>query len=114
MEDNGIYEGLFVLDGDLSEAALTSVQQQISEQITKLGGTIERQESWGKRRLAYRVRKHRDGCYWLVVCRLPAAAVAPFETWCALQEPLLRRLIVRLPKEALQPVGATTDHGQSQ
>ena len=108
------YEGVFVLDGELSEDALTKAQQQISEQITKLGGTVERQEAWGKRRLAYRVRKRRDGYYWLLVCRLPAAAVAPFESWCALQESLLRRLVVKLPKAALQPMGATTSHGQSQ
>lgn len=114
METHDVYEGLFVLDGDLSEDALTKVQQQIGEQLTKLGGTIERREPWGKRRLAYRVRKRRDGYYWLLVCRLPAAAVGPFESWCALQESLLRRLIVRMPKTGLQPVEATTSHGQSQ
>ena len=114
METHDVYEGLFVLDGELSDDALTKTQQQISEQITKLDGTVERQEAWGKRRLAYRVRKRRDGYYWLLVCRLPAAAVAPFESWCALQESVLRRLVVRLPRAGLQPVGAATSHGQSQ
>jgi len=114
MESHDAYEGLFVLDGELSDDALTKAQQQIGEQVTKLGGTVERQEAWGKRRLAYRVRKRRDGHYWLLVFRAPAAAVAPFESWCALQESLLRRLVVKLPKGKPQPVEATISHGQSQ
>lgn len=114
MEDNGLYEAVFVLDGELSEDAANKAQAQIAEEITKLGGTIERQELWGKRRLAYRLRKRRDGFYLLVVCRLPAAAVGSLESWCALQETILRRLVVKAAPVELQPAGAVTSHGQSQ
>ncbi|MBI4227792.1 MAG: 30S ribosomal protein S6 [Candidatus Omnitrophica bacterium] len=114
METNDVYEGLFVLDGELSEEALAKTQRQITEQIVTLGGAVERQEPWGKRRLAYRVRKRRDGFYWLVVCRLPAAAVGALVSWCAMQESILRRLLVRAPAVDPQPVGATTTNGQSQ
>jgi len=108
------YEGLFVLDPDLSEEALGKFQTQIAEQITKLGGVIERQQPWGKRRLAYRVRKHRDGAYFLVVCQLATSAVGPLDQWCALQGPILRRLIIRAAEEGLQPVEAATGHGNVQ
>lgn len=116
MNAQDLYEGIFVLDGELPEDAVTKTQTQIAEQITKLGGTIERQEPWGKRRLAYRLRKRRDGFYLLIVCRLPASAVGTLDAWCALQETILRRLVVKAlpPAEAVQPAGVSTSHGQPQ
>ena len=116
MSAQDLYEAVFVLDGELSEDALTKAQTQITEQIAKVGGTIERQEPWGKRRLAYRLRKRRDGFYLLVVCRLPAPAVGTLEAWCALQDTILRRLVVKaqVVVAEVQPAGATTSHGQSQ
>ena len=108
------YEGLFVLDGELSDDAMAKAQQQLIEQITKLGGAVDRQQPWGKRRLAYRVRKRRDGFYVLLVFTLAPSAVGPLEQWCALNEGILRRLILRATAASLQPAEAATTHGQSQ
>lgn len=106
------YEGLFVLDADLSDDALTKFQTQITGQITKLGGVVERSQAWGKRRLAYRIRRKRDGFYLLLLIRLAPSAVAPLEQWARLQETILRQLVVRSMGEVLQPVEAS--HGQSE
>ena len=111
MEQHEQYEGLFVLDGEQSDEALTKAQQQIVEQIARLGGTVERRDPWGKRRLAYRVRRRRDGFYLLVVFRIPSAAVAPLDQWCALNELILRRLILRGASENAQPMEAMASHG---
>ena len=114
MEQREQYEGLLVLDPDLSEEALSKVQAQIAEQIVKLGGTVERHQSWGKRRLAYRVRKRRDGFYLLVGFTIAPAAITPLNQWCALHKSVLRQLIVRAVSSPSQPVEAMTSHGESE
>ncbi|MBI4314249.1 MAG: 30S ribosomal protein S6 [Candidatus Omnitrophica bacterium] len=109
------YEGLFVLDPNLSEQELAKIQGQIAEQITKLGGTIERQQSWGKRRLAYRVKHRRDGYYQFMLFQIKTAAISPLEVWCSLNDQILRRLVVRSTgaPAPVQLVEASA-HGESQ
>lgn len=108
------YEGFFILDPDLSEEAVSKVQAQVADQIVKLGGTVERQQPWGKRRLAYRVRRRRDGFYVLILFAAGPAAIAALDQWCALHESILRRLIVRAISSPPQPVEAATSHGEPQ
>lgn len=108
------YEGLFVLDPELPEEVLVKLQGALAEQITKAGGGVERQQSWGKRRLAYRVRRRRDGVYLCVVFRLPAPAFRTVDQWCALQDGILRRLILRAAETSPQLVEATTGHGDAE
>ena len=115
MERQEQYEGLFVLDPNLSEAELTKLQAQIAEQVTKWGGTIDRQQPWGKRRLAYRVKHRRDGHYLFMLFQIKTAAISPLELWCSLNDQILRRLVVRSTgaPAPLQMVEASTD-GESQ
>lgn len=116
MERREQYEGLFVLNPDLSEQELSKVQTQIADQIVKLGGTVERQQAWGKRRLAYRIKRHRDGHYHFMLFQIKTAAVAPLELWCSLNEQILRRLVCRYIETAptLQMAEASTPDGESQ
>ncbi len=114
MDTHDAYEGLFLFDPELSEEGWTKAQAQPVAQIGKLHGTVERQQPWGKRRLAYRVRKRRDGYYVLVHFTMPPASVGPLEQWCALNETMLRRLIVKASEDEAQPVEATTSHGHAQ
>lgn len=97
------YEGLFVLDPELPESALIALQQSLAEQITKAGGAVDRQQVWGRRRLAYRLGKRRDGVYVLLMFQAPPSAIAPLEGWCAVNESVLRRLIVKAPAPAAAP-----------
>ena len=106
MERRESYEGLFILDAELPEDQLTKAQAQIAEQVVKLGGTVERQQPWGRRRLAYRLGKRRDGYYLLVYFTLAASAVKPLEQWCALNESILRRLVVIAAPPPVETVSA--------
>ena len=112
MEQRERYEGLLVLDPDLSEEALSRVQAQLAEQVVKLGGTVDRHQSWGKRRLAYRVRKRQDGFYLLVGFTIAPAAITPLNQWCAVHQSILRQLIVLAMSSPSQPVEVTTSRGE--
>jgi small subunit ribosomal protein S6 len=57
-----IYEELFIIKPDATEEEIDQVTEQMQGVITTAGGTIDKVDKWGKRRLAYRVEKHREGC----------------------------------------------------
>jgi small subunit ribosomal protein S6 len=61
-----VYEVIFILKPDLAEEEGEAVIQQIQNVITDAGETIDKVDKWGKRRLAYRVRRYLDGYYVLI------------------------------------------------
>lgn len=86
----GTYEIVAVLRPDFDEEALGSALTRISQRVTEHGGTVTSLERWGKRRLAYPVKKHRDGYYALFVFTLEATRIAPLRQVLGLNEELLR------------------------
>jgi small subunit ribosomal protein S6 len=62
-----LYEILFIGDPTLGEPEMEALVEQVQGYIEKEGGRIERVEKWGKKRLAYVVKKHREGYYVLCV-----------------------------------------------
>ncbi len=62
-----LYEILFIADPTLGEPEFEALVELVQGYIEKEGGRIERVEKWGKKRLAYLVKKHREGYYVLFV-----------------------------------------------
>jgi len=92
----GLYEGLFIVQPDLGQEAQKSVFAQIEEPITKQGGTIETAQEWGRRTLAYPIRKKKEGVYYLVRFHLEPKAMSPLRKGYSLNEAILGSLITRL------------------
>ncbi len=61
-----IYENLFIVKPDATEEEIDHLIEQMSKNITATGGTVDKVDKWGKRRLAYRVEKQREGYYVLL------------------------------------------------
>ena len=61
-----IYEELFIIKPDATEEEIDQVIEQLTGVITSAGGAVDKVEKWGKRRLAYRVEKQREGYYVLI------------------------------------------------
>ena len=55
------YEGVFIIDPDISADASKGVVSQLQEMVTKNGGRIDGLQEWGKKRLAYMIKKRREG-----------------------------------------------------
>lgn len=60
------YETIFVSPADLSSDEMDSVIEKYKKIIDDLDGKIVKVENWGKRRLAYQIRKRREGVYILI------------------------------------------------
>jgi small subunit ribosomal protein S6 len=86
----GAYEIVAVLRPDLDEEGLVAALERISQRIKEHGGTGTTVERWGKRKLAYPIKKHRDGYYALFVFTLPPDRIGPLRQTLGLHEDLLR------------------------
>ena len=55
------YEGMFIMVPTLNEEGFEKTVKAITDAIKKPGGEVEESQKWGKRRLAFRIRKQQDG-----------------------------------------------------
>jgi small subunit ribosomal protein S6 len=60
------YETIFILDPDLEEEQAQSAIEKVKGIITQTNGEIQKVEDWGKRKLAYEVKKKSKGHYILI------------------------------------------------
>lgn len=89
------YEIVFIVHPDLDENALNETVERVKGWITTQGGEVSKVDLWGKRQLAYPIRKRREGYYVLLETQMPGSAVAEVERNLRIHEPILRYLIVR-------------------
>lgn len=90
------YELIFIVHPDLNEEALEEVCARVKNWISELGGTITKEHNWGSRRLAYPIRKTREGQYKLYEMEFDPSKIAELERDLVIVEPILRFLTVRL------------------
>lgn len=88
------YELMFIVHPDLDEIAFNETVNRVSGWITDSGGEVMKTEILGKRRLAYAIRKQREGQYVLFNVKMARAAVAELERNLRFLEPVLRFLLV--------------------
>jgi len=89
------YEALFIIKPDIKEEDLKNVSKAISDAVVKHSGTINKEESWGKKQLAYPIEKIRDGYYYKLEFTAPAEAIAKLEAGYKLNAEILRMMITR-------------------
>ena len=88
------YEGVFILDPDLSSDASKAAVTQIQELVTKNGGRIDGLQEWGKKRLAYKINKKQDGVYVILNFQLESLSTKKLDQLLRLNDNILRFLLV--------------------
>ena len=89
------YELMVVLDPNLDEAAIEALNARIQALVTQRGGVVDHVDSWGRKRLAYPIKRFRDGVYILSRLQLQPTAAAEIERALKLNESVIRHLLVR-------------------
>jgi small subunit ribosomal protein S6 len=90
------YELIFIVHPDLEESAYQEVCDRVKKWIGDLGGTITKENNWGTRRLAYSIRKQREGQYMLFDMQFDPAKIAELERNLQIVEPIMRYMTVKL------------------
>lgn len=88
------YDVVFIVNPDLEEAAFNEVIERVQGWITNAGGTIEKVDLWGKRKLAYAIRKQTEGQYVLLKTQMEPAFCAELERNLRFLEPVMRFLLI--------------------
>jgi small subunit ribosomal protein S6 len=86
---------MYVLTGDLDEAALEVATGRVATTITSRGGEITGTDPWGRRRLAYPIQHHLDGYYSVLRLKLKPESIVPIERDLRLNESVVRHLLIR-------------------
>jgi small subunit ribosomal protein S6 len=91
-----LYESVFIARQDISAAQVEALAQKITEIIAAQGGKVTKNEYWGLKNLAYRIKKNRKGHYTLLNIDAPPAAITEMERNMRIDEDVLRYLTVRV------------------
>lgn len=96
--DMTLYEHLLIARQDISAQAVDALATHLKTIVEGEGGKVEKQEYWGLRGLAYRIKKNRKGHYVLLNINAPASAVVELERQLKINEDVLRYLTVKVDK----------------
>ncbi len=94
-----IYEELFIVRPDATAEELDPLIEQVKGIVTATGGTLDKTEKWGVRRLAYRVMKQREGFYVLLQFTATAETVKEVERRLRVNDMVLKFITVRIDEK---------------
>jgi small subunit ribosomal protein S6 len=87
------YELMCILQPDLDENAFNSVLDKVKGWISESGGSVDKAEVWGRRKLASYIKKQREGQYVLLNVTLNPTATANLERNLRFQESVMRHML---------------------
>ena len=87
------YEIIYIANPDLDDQSITDLNNKVAGWITESGGEVEKIDDWGKRRLAYRIQKQRDGHYVLINAKLDPTAIKSISSDLRFIENIFRYMI---------------------
>ena len=87
------YELVCIVQPDLDETAFNETVERVKGWVSDAGGQIDKVDMWGKRKLAYLIRKQREGNYVLLNITLPTEATRELERNIRFLEPVMRHML---------------------
>jgi small subunit ribosomal protein S6 len=94
------YEITFIAHPDLDADAFKQLTEQVQGWVKDNGGSVDKTDVWGKKKLAYPVKKQTEGQYVLLHANMAPAGTSHLERQFRLQESVLRFLIVAVEETA--------------
>ena len=98
-----LYEVAFIAHPEMDEEGVNALTEKVQGWITSAGGVVDKTESLGKKKLAYEIRKQREGYYVLLQTKMNAAAPIEVERNLRLTEQVMRFMIMRLDESQPAP-----------
>ncbi len=99
-----VYESAILINAALDDEAIKNLIGRVKETITTNGGEILEIEDWGRKRLAYQVKKSKIGYYSIFRFNSSPELIPKLERFYQLDETILRYLTISLSKDALEQI----------
>ncbi|CAN5621861.1 30S ribosomal protein S6 [soil metagenome] len=90
------YELMMILDPEMDERNLQPTLEKMLNVVTTDGGSIDTVDIWGRRRLAYEIRKQAEGIYAVVTLSSESKTAQELDRQLGLNEQVLRTKLLRL------------------
>ena len=93
------YELVYILSPDATEQEITDLHTQVESIIARYQGELVKTENWGRRKLAFRIGKHREGTYVLEVFKGSGELTKELDRRLKVIDSVIRHLCVRVDEE---------------
>jgi small subunit ribosomal protein S6 len=90
------YELVCIVSPEVTDEELPSVLNKVSEFVSKIGGSVTEVVQWGRKKLAYPVKKFGEGNYILAKLEMKPASTKELEANLKLSNEVIRHLLIRL------------------
>lgn len=98
-----LYESVYIARPDISATQVETLTADMTKILEENGGKVTKDEYWGLKSLAYRIKKNRKGHYSLMNIDAPAAALIEMERNMRLHEDVLRYMSIRVDEHEEEP-----------
>jgi len=93
------YELVYIVSPDATEQDVTDLHAQVEAIVARFKGELQKSENWGRRKLAYRIGKHREGTYVLEVFTGTGEMTKELDRRLKVSDHIIRHLCVRVDEE---------------
>ena len=93
------YELVYILPPDTTEQQVAELHEQVGQVVTRMNGTIEKNDNWGRRRLAYEIGHHKEGVYVLDVINGSGELMKELDRRLRVMDLVIRHMVVRVDEE---------------
>jgi len=93
------YELVYILPPDTTEQQITELHEQLQGVVSRLNGSIDKTESWGRKKLAYEIAHHKEGVYVLDVINGSGELMKELDRRLRVMDLVIRHMIVRVDEE---------------
>jgi small subunit ribosomal protein S6 len=92
------YELMMVLSPEVEDQGIADVVEKVKQYVSQQGGVVTHDEQWGRRRLAYPIRKYTEGQYVLTRFQLEPDGTKALESSLDRFDEIIRHLLIKLPE----------------
>ena len=93
------YELVYVVSPDATDAQVADLHTQVEQIASRLGGTIDKTDNWGRRRLAYEIGPHKEGTYVVETIDGGGELMKEIDRRLKVSDLVIRHLVVRIDEE---------------
>ncbi|MBI5074849.1 MAG: 30S ribosomal protein S6 [Nitrospirae bacterium] len=95
-----IYENVVILNASLSDEEINAAVTKIKDVVANSGGETIKADLWGRKKLAYEIKKQQKGFYVLFIFKTPAASIRKLEELYKVYDSVIKFMVIKLgPKQ---------------
>ena len=102
------YELVYIVTPEASDQEVADLHTQIEQIVQRFGGTFDKTENWGRKRMAYDIGRHREGNYVVETISGSGELMKEIDRRLRVLDQVIRHLVVRVDEE-LRVAQRTTD-----